>query len=284
MYDDLNDLLLNYVSPENAAVYLDAYRALSELGMEGQDTELLNIMGIPNDQIDSAQLMGAVEACLVVATGSALNQYGVIMIDGTPLTVMSQTAEALGTFDRYCFERPLLAMFDDPDYDNITIIAELVAACSALEVIDVETYVAEVRDSTMTRLKTILTETLETTNEYDSEEPDSTVPQRLIIINDLIKSVPERTLLVKQIAEKGYLPNVRFDTLLEEVIDQLDMLAEPRDIAFELLALTVYSTWNWESFIVEIVRDYIDSPGMERLVLNHISEYTREKGYGDVKA
>lgn len=284
MYDDLNDLLLAYVSPESAAVYLDAYRALVELGMEGQDTELLNIMGIPNDQIDSAQLMGAVEACLVVATGSALNQYGVIMIDGTPLTVMSQTAEALGAFDRYCFEQPLLAMFDDPDYDDITIIAELVAACSALEVIDVETYVQEVRESTMTRLKTVLTETLETSTMYDNEEPDSTVPQRLVIINDLIKQVPNRTLLVKQIAEKGYLPNVRFDTLLEDVIDQLDMLTEPRDIAFELLALTVYSTWNWESFIVEIVRDYIDSPSMERLVLNQIIEYIRDKGYGDVKA
>ena len=119
---------------------------------------------------------------------------------------------------------------------------------------------------------------------YDNEEPDSTVPQRLVIINDLIKQVPNRTLLVKQIAEKGYLPNVRFDTLLEDVIDQLDMLTEPRDIAFELLALTVYSTWNWESFIVEIVRDYIDSPSMERLVLNQIIEYTRDKGYGDVKA
>lgn len=284
MYDDLKDLLLNYLAPESAAIYLEAYQVLIDLGMDGQDAELLNIMGIPNDVIDNQQLVGAVEACLTVGVGSLLNQYGVTVSGETPLTVMTELALALGTFDRYCFEQQTITLFDDPELDDVMLIAEVVAGCSVLEVVDVTTYVTDVRETTIRRLKTIVEETMEL-HPRDADEPDVTLKERARIINNIIRDIPTvQPLLVKDVADKGISFNARMDVILDDIIDQLDEITDPHRLALELLAIAVYSTWNWMEALPTLVGDYVDSPLLERAVNNELKTYLTSKGYTHAKA
>lgn len=273
MLDELESCLALYLDPITYEPMVEAYRVLDDIGMEDQDTELLNIMGLDSDHNDSSLLVGRIEACLTYAVGGKLNEYGIIMIDGTPLMVMVKLLEVVATFERYGNHQEVHDLFLSDEYDNEERLAEIAALFSDLEPVDVIYYLGELRESTMLRIKTIVEDELD--HIVKPGLPYGTQEQSMCsdVIKMLTSHAPSGQLkVVYQVAEYGH-PMLGGDNtinaVLDDTIDHLDTLTDEKQIAYEVTALCIYAYKDYEEYVIEFIDEYSNGEPMSNRLKQH---------------
>lgn len=278
MIDELKSCLSLYLPEEVYSVYLDAYRVLNEIGLSDQDTELLNIMGIGSEESDSYLVTGRIEACLTYGVGGQLNEYGVIVMDGTPLTVMTKILEAVATFERYHIPEAVSDIFLTEEFDDEEAFSEFVSLFSDLEPVDTIEYLSSIKHSTIERIKLICTEELSTRVNMTDEVPNRR--ERSKLINHIERSSPEKHLhVVRKVADYGYPMNVNVDSVLDDVVDLLDGITEPQQMSLEILALIVYTDEDYLTSYRTFVDDYADTEHLTSRLLRQIETFLKTNGY-----
>lgn len=275
MLHELEECLSLYLDPITYTPFLEAYRVLESIGMEDQDIELTNILGLGSDDSDSHQLIGRIEACLTYAVGGKLNEYGVIMSDGTPLIVMVKILEVVATFERYKNHQEVYDLYLTDEYDDADRLAEIVAMFSDLETIDVTHYLETVRSSTMLRIKTIAEEELMTVPTPQlgiSHFEHKDVIDRLKRITDA--SQEGRLELVTRFSEYGFLPFMEddfIDTVMEDTVDYLDSLQNEKQIVAEITAIFSYAYKYPHQHIKEFIDEYASSQTLANRLQTHFN-------------
>lgn len=266
MLNELEECLSLYLDPITYTPYLEAYRVLDSIGMEDQDIELTNIIGLGSDDSDSQQLIGRIEACLTYAVGGKLNEYGVIMSDGTPLIVMVKILEVVATFERYDNHQEVYDLFLTDEYDDTDRLAEIVSMFSDLEPIDVTHYLDTVRESTMIRIKTISEDELKTTPMPELNISRFEHKEMIDRIRRIVDFSQEGKLeLVSRFSEYGHLPFNEDDyisTVMDDMVDYLDMLENERQVLSEITAVFSYAYKHPSSYIKEFIDEYATNQTM----------------------
>lgn len=282
MYDDLEQCLLLYVNEDVTHVLLEAYRVLDSIGLSDQDTELLNIMGMGSEETDGALLVGRIEACLTYAVGDQLSQYGIKVIDGTPLVVMTSILEATATFENYHIPEAVRDILLVDEFDDEEKFAEFISLFSNLEPVDVMFYLEEIRTATLDRINTTVNDEIST--KEPPAEPIPQVRERARLINHLERTSPEKHLTtIRAVSDSGFQMGVNSDMILEQAVDILDNIDDNVQLAYEIMALAVYTDIDHVTVFKDFVDDYADSDSLKRQLTTTGMGFLTSNGYSDVK-
>lgn len=278
MYDILKEVLPRYVNQDRLYVMLEAYMAMNKLGMSSQDTELQTIFGLPDEMTNSELFLSRIDACLTYGVGKCLNEYGIVVQDGTPLTVMTSILTAVSTFEQYQMEQCTLDVLVDDDTDVIEKMAEFIPMYSDLEAVDVTEYVIDVRQATMERLVNIVKEELNHHVEAVSHDP--TRPARVNKINTLLRDGCDDQLeLVRQLASTGVPMDTPVTQLIEGNIEALDNILDTESLALEFLMLALYADPDYEGALKAGI-EYFSDDYDEQVKLHHyVDAYMDKKGW-----
>lgn len=283
MYATLKEVLPRYVNQDRLYVMLEAYVIMHKLGMSSQDTELLTIFGLSDEMTNSELFLSRIDACLTYGVGKCLNEYGMIVKDGTPLSVMTSILTAVSTFEGYQMEQCTLDTLIDEESDDIEKMSVFIPMYSELEPVDVLEYLTDVRQATMTRLVNIVREELNHQAEAVSHDPSR--PERVSKINTLLRDgdhlQPE---LVRQLASSGVPMDTPITQLIETNLDALDTINDSEILAMEMLMLSLYADPDWEGALKAGI-DYFSDDYDEQVKLNHyVDAYMDKKGWSYVTA
>jgi len=284
MLDELKQCLLLYTTEEATETLLDAYRILETIGLTDQDTELLNIMGLDSEASDSYLLVGRIEACLTIAVGDQLSQYGVTLMDGTPLNVMTEVLQAVGTFERYHIPEAVRDIFLTDEFDNEEKFAEFVSLFSGLEPIDVTHHLENIKPDTLKRIQTIADDEL--ANVPKPELPLQELRERGRFINLIERKSPEQHLMVvRKLSDYGFPMNVDVDLVLDDLTDALDTIPDDTEqLVYELLAVSAYIDRDYQTFFDEFVEDYAHTDVLANRLKRLANTFLTEHGYSHAKA
>lgn len=284
MYNDLKQCLLLYVNENVAHNYLEAYRILNEIGLSDQDTELLNIMSLDGEASDGALLVGRIEACLTYAVGDQLSQYGITMMEGTPLPVMTSVLEATATFENYHIPEAVRDILLTDEFDDDEKFAEFVSLFSDLEPIDVTFHMESIRATTLERIKTTVEDEIAIIQ--PPSEPIPKMRERSRLINHIERTVTDKHLMVvRKVADSGFQMGVDHDIVLEDVVAILDgITGNDEQLALEILALSVYTDEDYTASFLEFVDDYANSEYLKTSLARIGLSFLKNQGYSDAKA
>jgi hypothetical protein len=279
MYDTLKEVLQRYVGEDRQWVMLEAYVTMNKLGKSSQDTELLTIFGLPDEMTNSELFLSRIDACLTYGIGGCLNEYGMVVKDGTPLTVMTSILTAVGTFEGYQMEQCVLDLLTDDDRDDIEKMAAFIPMYSDLEEVDVLEYLVEVRKATMTRLVNIVQEELNL--QAVAQAPCESRPDRVNKINTILRdgdhAQPE---LVRQLASSGIPMETPITQLVEMYLTDLDSILDTETLALELFMLALYADPDFEGSLQAGISYFSDDYDEKIKIRHYVDKYMYKKGWG----
>lgn len=279
MYEELQVGLEGIITPERMDVILEAYRQLTDAGIDTINDELVGIYNMQDGIADNAMLVSRVEDCLMVGLIEALRRYGVtVQIDTATMISLTGILQTLVGFEHYLIPETLWD-FVNQGQDADHILASLVTLFSDIEPDDVINTVDTVNPEVIERMRVIA----ERRMMYDAEpaevSPDHTL--RIGTINRLLRSYNQKhPALVVELAQSGFPSGQDLTIVFEQVFEQLDNLP-PQELGPEFLGLVYYSNTPLKD-VYETARalpqDFTDSQVEQRRI-----EHALDQAYAYVE-
>lgn len=250
---------------------LEAYDLLNQLGLSGHDTELQNVLGLQDGISDTPTLIDRVYEVLITGLGSVSLQYGVVLEEGTPLSIMTKIIRGLSLFEQYIQTEFFYQVLTSEDLDNEERLSELMPVLGDLDSETVLESIVSVKESAIERM-------LEVTKEALALEPEEEVNvesarTRTLLINRLAP-FSDSPLLVYQLAKSGYRMGRDWEALLDAWMVDLDELIDSgAPLAVELMGLYLYSG------------EEVDLPQIRQTLITELQElphYTEERAVREV--
>lgn len=223
MNEELMLALEGVVTPLQLEQYLNALRVLEGVGLSTHMDELQQVFGMQDGISDNDLFRDRVQGVFVVAVEHCLKQYGITLVDETPLPVGVAILESVALVEQYILPESLLSLASTMDDRPEEVIAELTHMIAGHQDVDYVMHLDHVDPATIVRMEHLLRERV--AYEVTPSPMGELERQRIRLTNYCLHRLP-RTQAVEETEaylKNGLHPLVPMEELLDMVMEAVDL-------------------------------------------------------------
>lgn len=229
MFEDFAAYLDMIVSPERKRIYMNACRALVDVGMVEHGLQIDQQISLA-ENANTEIFLHSVDTLLHGVYLQVIGEFGVVVDNEAPLEVLTDILEALHRIDDYEDHETIYSMCQAPEGVEVAL-ADIMNLMGA--------YPPDVYLTHLTRVSPSLLDRIESLHSEEALHELPTRTQVEIARSRVTRFLAKRTvpsMIGIHVAEHGRL-GLPLDVIVAPLHDQLETLGEPALIAIELVGL-----------------------------------------------
>lgn len=274
---EIQEALSSLVPPEQMQIISDIVDTLLEKDYVLALDELNTVLMIADDDADSTMLVGRVNDILTYAMAYCLNDFSIVVADGTSLALMHAIYKTLLYIPEYIIPDDLFHIFES-NYDNNETIAQLVPYFTEFEADTIAEVIESVGDDIIAYLRGLIDNKMQVLGTATTLR----IPvERIKVINRLLSTNESgKFSMILELANAGVRVGRPYDELLSISFESLES-KNPVEAAAQMVGLAFFSDTPLDGLWRKVdasLDEYTDNPMERRYMLEEITAIKRNVG------